>query len=83
MEELRQQIKEELITKGEFIESCSKIYNMNYYGQKEFRGVPTILGHAGQFALIMFLLKNSFIKIFTETSEEQIRIKKKGRKAII
>ena len=72
MEELRQQIKEELITKGEFIESCSEIYNMNYYGQKEFRGVPTILGHAGQFALIMFLLKNSFIKIFTEPSEEQI-----------
>ena len=72
MEELRQQIKEELITKGEFIESCNEIYNMNFYGQKDFRGVPTILGHAGQFALIMFLLKNPFIKIFTEPTEEQI-----------
>ena len=72
MEELRQQIKEELISKGEFIDSCSEIYNMNFYGQKEYRGVPTVLGHAGQFALIMLLLKNSFIKIFTEPSEEQL-----------
>jgi len=72
MEELRQQIKEELISKGEFIDACSEIYNMNFYGQKEYRGVPTVLGHAGQFALIMLLLKNSFIKIFTEPSEEQL-----------
>ena len=72
MEELRQKIKEELISKGEFIDTCSEIYNMNFYGQKDYRGVPTILGHAGQFALIMFLLKNAFIKIFTEPSEEQI-----------
>ena len=72
MEELRQKIKEELITKGEFIDSCSEIYNMNFYGQKDYRGVPTILGHTGQFALIVYLLKNAFIKIFTEPSEEQI-----------
>ena len=72
MEELRQQIKDELISKGEFIDACSEIYNMNFYGQKEYRGVPTVLGHAGQFALIMLLLKNSIIKIFTEPSEEQL-----------
>jgi hypothetical protein len=72
MEELRQQIKDELISKGEFIDACSEIYNMNFYGQKEYRGVPTVLGHAGQFTLIMLLLKNSFIKIFTEPSEEQL-----------
>ena len=72
MEELRQQIKEELISKGEFIDACSEIYNMNFYGQKEYRGVPTVLGHAGQFALIMLLLKNSFIKIFSDPSEEQL-----------
>ena len=72
MEELRQQIKDELISKGEFIDTCTEIYNMNFYGQKEYRGVPTILGHVGQFAIIMYLLRNSFIKIFTEPSEEQI-----------
>ena len=47
MEELRHQIKEELISKGEYIDICSEIYNMNFYGQKEYRGVPTILGHEG------------------------------------
>ena len=47
MEELRQQIKEELISKGEYIDICSEIYNMNFYGQKEYRVVPTILGHEG------------------------------------
>ena len=76
MEELRKQIKEELISKGEFIDSCSEIYNMNFYGQKEFRGVPTILGHAGQLAINMFLLKNSFIKIFTEPEEQAIEAEK-------
>ena len=35
MEELRVQIKEELISKGEFIDTCSEIYNMNFYGQKD------------------------------------------------
>ena len=72
MEELRQQIKEELISKGEYIDSCSEIYNMNFYGQKEYRGVPTVLGHLGQIGVNLILLKNSFIKIFTEPSEEQI-----------
>ena len=72
MEELRQQIKEELISKGEYIDSCSEIYNMNFYGQKEYRGVPTVLGHLGQIGINLILLKNSFIKIFTEPSEEQI-----------
>ena len=72
MEELRQQIKEELISKGEYIDSCNEIYNMNFYGQKEYRGVPTVLGHLGQIGVNLILLKNSFIKIFTEPSEEQI-----------
>ena len=72
MEELRQQIKDELISKGEYIDNCTEIYNMNFYGQKEFRGAPTILGHVGQLALNLLLLKNSFIKIFTEPTEEQI-----------
>ncbi len=72
MEELRQQIKDELISKGEYIDNCTEIYNMNFYGQKEYRGVPTILGHAGQIALNLLFLKKSFIKIFTEPPEEQI-----------
>ena len=72
MEELRQQIKDELITKGEYIDNCTEIYNMNFYGQKEYRGVPTVLGHAGQIALNLLFLKKSFIKIFTEPTEEQI-----------
>ena len=72
MEELRQQIKEELISKGEYIDNCTEIYNMNFYGQKEYRGVPTILGHVGQIALNLLFLKNSFIKIFTEPTEEQV-----------
>ena len=71
MEELKVQIKEELISKGEFIDNCNEIYNMNFYSQKELRGVPTILGHAGQIAIILSLLRNSFIKIFTEPTEEK------------
>jgi hypothetical protein len=71
MEELRQQIKDELFSKGEYIDNCTEIYNMNFYGQKEYRGVPTILGHAGQIAINLLLLKNSFIKIFTEPTEEE------------
>ena len=70
MEELRIQIKEELISKGEFIDSCNEIYNMNFYNQKELRGVPTILGHAGQIAINLAILRNSFIKIFTEPEEK-------------
>ena len=70
MEELKIQIKEELISKGEFIDSCNEIYNMNFYSQKEFKGVPTILGHSGQIAIILSLLRNSFIKIFTEPEEK-------------
>ncbi len=70
MEELRIQIKEELISKGEFIDSCNEIYNMNFYNQKELRGVPTILGHAGQIAINLSILRNSFIKIFTEPEEK-------------
>ena len=77
MEELRQQIKEELISKGEYIDTCSEIYNMNFYGQKEYRGVPTILGHVGQLSIILSLLKNSFIKIFTEPTEEQMENEEK------
>ena len=79
MEELRVQIKEELISKGEFIDTCSEIYNMNFYGQKDYRGVPTVLGHAGQLCIILTLLKNSFIKIFTETSEEMLTDKEKEK----
>ena len=71
MEELKIQIKEELISKGEYIDSCNEIYNMNFYSQKDFKGVPTILGHTGQIAIILSLLKNSFIKIFTEPTEEK------------
>ena len=71
MEELRIQIKDELISKGEFIDSCNEIYNMNFYNQKDLRGVPTILGHSGQIAIILFILRNKFIKIFTEPTEEQ------------
>ena len=70
MEELRLQIKDELISKGEFIDSCNEIYNMNFYGQKEFRGVPTILGHSGQIAINLSILRNKFIKIFTEPEEQ-------------
>ena len=44
---------------------------MNFYSQKEFRGVPTVLGHSGQIAIILSLLRNSFIKIFTEPTEEK------------
>ena len=71
MEELRIQIKQELISKGEFIDACNEIYNMNFYNQKELRGVPTILGHAGQIAINLAILRNSFIKIFTENKEEK------------
>jgi hypothetical protein len=71
MEELKIQIKEELISKGEFIDSCNEIYNMNFYSQKELRGVPTILGHAGQIAINLSILRNCFIKIFTEPVEEK------------
>ena len=71
MEELKAQIKEELISKGEFIDSCNEIYNMNFYGQKDLRGVPTILGHSGQIAIILSILRKSFIKIFTEPQEEK------------
>ena len=71
MEELKIQIKDELISKGEFIDSCNEIYNMNFYSQKEFRGVPTILGHSGQIAIILSILRNAFIKIFTEPPEEK------------
>ena len=73
MEELKTQIKEELLSKGEFIDSCQEIYNMNFYNQKDLRGVPTILGHSGQIAIILYILRNKFIKIFTEPppNEEQ------------
>ena len=71
MEELKAQIKDELISKGEFVDLCNEIYNMNFYGQKDFRGVPTILGHIGQIGIIMAILKNSFIQIFTEPPEEE------------
>ena len=44
---------------------------MNFYSQKELRGVPTILGHAGQIAINLSILRNCFIKIFTEPVEEK------------
>ena len=71
MEELRIQIKQELISKGEFIDTCNEIYNMNFYTQKDLKGVPTILGHAGQIAINLTILRNSFINIFTEPKEEK------------
>ena len=71
MEELKVQIRDELISKGEFIDTCNEIYNMNFYSQKELRGVPTILGHIGQIAIILSILRKKFIKIFTEPSEEK------------
>ena len=71
MEELKLQIKEELLSKGEFIDSCNEIYNMNFYSQKDLKGVPTILGHAGQIAINLALLKKYFISIFTEPVEEK------------
>ena len=77
MEELKAQIKEELISKGEFVDSCNEIYNMNFYGQKDFRGVPTILGHIGQIGIIMAILKTAFIKIFTEPPPEEEKEKEK------
>ena len=76
MEELKIQIKDELISKGEFIDSCNEIYNMNFYAQKEFRGVPTILGHAGQLAINLSILRNCFIKIFTEPEEKLLEEEK-------
>ena len=79
MEELRQQIKDELLSKGEFVDSCNEIYNMNFYAQKELRGVPTILGHAGQIAIILSILRNSFIKIFTEPTEEELAEREKQK----
>ena len=71
MEELRIQIKDELLSKGEFIDTCNEIYNMNFYNQKDLRGVPTILGHSGQIAIILYILRNKFISIFTEPTEDQ------------
>ena len=76
MEELKIQIKDELISKGEFIDSCNEIYNMNFYSQKELRGVPTILGHAGQIAINLSILRNCFIKIFTEPEEKAVEEEK-------
>ena len=72
MEELRQQIKDELLSKGEFVDACNEIYNMNFYGQKELKGVPTIMGHAGQISIILSILRKAFIKIFTEPTEEEL-----------
>ena len=72
MEELRQQIKEELLSKGEFVDACNEIYNMNFYAQKELKGVPTIMGHAGQISIILSILRKAFIKIFTEPAEEEL-----------
>ena len=78
MEELKIQIKDELISKGEFIDSCNEIYNMNFYAQKELRGVPTILGHAGQLAINLSILRNCFIKIFTEPEEKPLEEEEKS-----
>ena len=72
MEELRQQIKDELLSKGEFVDACNEIYNMNFYDQKELKGVPTIMGHAGQISIILSILRKAFIKIFTEPTEEEL-----------
>ena len=77
MEQLKTQIKEDLISKGEYVDSCSDIYNMNYYGQKEFKGVPTVLGHSGQIAIILSLLKNTFNKIFTMPEQEEVKQEEK------
>ncbi len=79
MEELRQQIKDELLSKGEFIDSCNEIYNMNFYSQKELKGVPTIMGHAGQISIILSILRKAFIKIFTEPTEEELAEEQKEK----
>ena len=79
MEELRQQIKDELLSKGEFVDACNEIYNMNFYGQKELKGVPTIMGHAGQITIILSILRKAFIKIFTEPTEEELAEEQKEK----
>jgi hypothetical protein len=79
MEELRQQIKDELLSKGEFVDTCNEIYNMNFYGQKELKGVPTIMGHAGQICIILSILRKAFIKIFTEPTEEELAEEQKEK----
>ena len=79
MEELRKQIKDELLSKGEFVDACNEIYNMNFYGQKELKGVPTIMGHAGQISIILSILRKAFIKIFTEPTEEELAEEQKEK----
>ena len=54
MEELRQQIKDELISKGEYIDNCTEIYNMNFYGQKEFRGRMIFLSAVSTWISVSF-----------------------------
>ena len=66
MEEIKGKIRAELGVKGEFVDVCGEIYNSCGYEQKDVKCAPTVLGHAGEIAILLAMIKESYPLIFTE-----------------
>lgn len=82
LEELKTQIRNELLVNGQFVDDCNEIYNITGYHQKNIKSVQAIGGHIGQFAIILSLLKQAYQDIFNTHSvnEENKDNKDKDKK---
>lgn len=68
LEELKNQIRNELLVNGQFVDDCNEIYNITGYHQKNVKSVQAVGGHIGQFAIILSLLKQAYQDIFNTHS---------------
>ena len=75
MEEIKDLIKEDLISKGEYVDDTNEIYNIYGYNIKDTKCVPLVGNHFGQIAILFALMHQSYPELFPEPElNEEIKL---------
>ena len=75
MEEIKDLIKDELISKGEYVDDTNEIYNIVGYNIKDTKCVPLVGSHYGQIAILFAFMHQSYPELFPEPElNEEIKL---------
>ena len=75
MEEIKDLIKDDLISKGEYVDDTNDIYNIVGYNLKDTKCVPLLGNHFGQIAILFAFMHQSYPELFPEPElNEEIKL---------
>ena len=75
MEEIKDLIKDDLISKGEYVDDTNEIYNIVGYNLKDTKCVPLLGNHFGQIAILFAFMHQSYPELFPEPElNEEIKL---------